>query len=154
MENSTRCPKCGFVSSSYFAVCPNCGFSFAAPPQEPPSQIPYQQPQSPMQYTYDQFKPQKRKSKTALIIGIVIAFVVIAMGIGTYIAVKMLIPSTQKTTTEESYTRDSKSISDSSMRARKSTSEKETIRMDNKTKDEQEALKRKELNKNKIKRSR
>lgn len=150
MENSTRCPKCGFVSSSYFAVCPSCGFSFsAAPPQGTPEQIPYQQPQT--QYTYNQLQQQPKRSKVGLIIAIVVIFIVVGMGVGTYIAIKMITRSS-KTTTEETYNKDSKNISDTLLKARKPNSEKETTRLDNKAKDEQEALRRKELNRNKIER--
>ncbi|MGC8859071.1 MAG: hypothetical protein ACP5P3_08150 [Ignavibacteria bacterium] len=124
MENSTRCPKCGFVSSSYFAVCPNCGFGFSAPQQKPQQQQTlYQQPQT--KYTYDQFQPPTRKSKTVVIIVIVIAFfAVITIGISTYVAVKMITSSSKKTTTEEPYKKDTRNISDSSLKAKKSTSKK------------------------------
>lgn len=150
MENSTRCPKCGFVSSSYFAVCPNCGFSFSMPPpHETLSQPPYQKPQT--QYTYDQFQSPNKKSKVGVIIAIVIVFVIASMGIGTYIAIKMITKNSPKTTTEDPYTKDTRNTSDSLMKSRKTPSEKETTRLDNRTHDEQEALKRKELNRNKIK---
>jgi uncharacterized protein HemX len=149
MESTTRCPKCGFVSSSYFAVCPNCGYSFLQ--DQPPQQVPYQQPQT--QYTYEQFQTPTRKSKTGIIIALVIVFIVFALGIGTYIAIKVVTNISKKTTTEETFTKDSKNISDTTLKARKTTSEKETTRLDNKRKDEEEALKRKELNKNKIRRN-